>query len=175
MRARRTALIVGTGLFLLSMAPVFVRGSPPFLLQLTASEPKGLYRLRPLPQPLTRGTLVTLRVPPHVAELVFTNGWLPRSWHGAEVFLVKPIAGLPGDTSCVDEQGVTVNGVWQGPVYRALGGVVLPALRGCWTLQPDQVLLLSTTTDRSFDGRYFGPVPRDALLREAVPVWTWED
>jgi type IV secretory pathway protease TraF len=142
--------------------------------QLTPSEPRGLYWLRPVPDTLTPGMLVTLRVPPNVAELVFGNGWLPRPWHGAEVFLLKPIAALAGDTFCVEENGVRINGAWQGPVYRELGGVVLPALRGCWTLQPGQVFLLSTHIVNSFDGRYIGVVSRDALLQQAVPLYTWE-
>jgi type IV secretory pathway protease TraF len=146
----------------------------PFLLQMTDSEPRGLYRLLPLPDRLTRGTLVTLSVPPSVAALVFEHGWLPRHWHGAETVLVKPVAALEGDEFCVDEAGVSINRIWQAPVYRELGGVTLPVLRGCWTLQPDQVLLLSTKLPSSFDGRYLGVVHRDVLQQQAVPFWIWE-
>jgi len=170
----RWPLYLSAAILLLVLAPALFGFSPPLLLQLTASEPRGVYWLRTLPDPLPHGALVTLRVPPHVAELVFAHGWLPRSWNGAEVFLVKPVAALEGDTFCVEDNGVTVNGVWQGPVYRELGGVVLPELRGCWTLQPDQVLLLSTTIQNSFDGRYMGVVHRDVLQQQAVPLWTWE-
>jgi type IV secretory pathway protease TraF len=159
---------------LLVLAPKLFGFSPPLLWQYTPSEPKGLYWLRPLPDTLTPGMLVTLPVPPNVAELVFSNGWLPRSWHGAEVVLVKPIAGLAGDTFCVSEHGIEVNDVWLGPVYGELGGVALPKLRGCWPIQADQVLLVSSKLPNAFDGRYIGVVHRDALLREAGPLWTWE-
>ena len=170
----RGLMYVGAGLLLLlSVTPKVCGVSPPFLLQATPSEPKGLYWLRPLPETLAPGMLVTLSVPPSVAELVFDHGWLPRAWHGADVVLLKPVAGLTGDVYCVSDAGVTVNGVWAGPVYRELGGVTLPELRGCRVVHEDQVLLLSPLP-ASFDSRYFGVVSRDALLREAVPLWIWE-
>jgi len=170
----RWPIYLGTAILLVSLAPVIGRFSPPLLLQLTPSEPRGVYWLRALPESLTPGMLVTLRVPSHVATLVFDHGWLPRSWHGADTVLVKPVAAVAGDEFCVGEHGVWINGTWQGPVYRELGGVVLPVLRGCWTVQPDQVLLLSTRIPNSLDGRYMGVVHRDALLRQAVPLWTWD-
>jgi conjugative transfer signal peptidase TraF len=171
---RRLPLYLGGMILLLCLAPMLLGFQPLFLLQVTPSEPQGLYWLRPLPETLAPGMLVTLAVPAHVAELVFSNGWLPRAWHGAEVVLLKPVAGLAGDTFCIDAEGVTLNGVWQGPVYRELGGVPLPELRGCWTLTAGQVLLLSPTLRNAFDSRYFGVVSRDALDRLAVPLWTWE-
>jgi type IV secretory pathway protease TraF len=171
---RRVVFALGAGLLLLVLAPRLFGFSPPFLLQLTASEPRGIYWLRPLPDPSTRGMLGTLHVPPSVAELVFKHGWLPRSWHGAETALLKPVAGLPGDTFCVDEHSVTVNGVWQGPVYRELSGVKLPVLRGCWLIQEDHALLISPQLINAFDSRYFGPVPRDMLLKAAQPLWKWD-
>lgn len=164
---------LAASLTLLVLAPTLVGFQPPFLLQATPSEPQGIYRLRSLQDPLRRGMLVTLSVPPSVTELVFNHGWLPRSWNGAETVLLKPVAGLAGDTFCVSDTGVTVNGVWVGPVYRELGGVTLPELRGCWAVDMDQVVLLSPLPT-SFDSRYFGVVSRDALQREAVPFWIWE-
>jgi conjugative transfer signal peptidase TraF len=170
----RGLMYVGAGLLLLlSVTPTLFGVSPPFLLQATPSEPQGIYRLRSLQDPLQRGMLVTLHVPPSVAGLVFDHGWLPRSWNGAETVLLKPVAGLVGDTFCVSDAGVTFNDIWVGPVYRELGGVTLPELRGCWVVDADQVVLLSALP-ASFDSRYFGVVSRDALQREAVPLWIWE-
>jgi conjugative transfer signal peptidase TraF len=166
-------LYLGIGLLLLDLAPTLGGFAPPLLLQMTPSEPTGVYWLSPLPPTLTRGMLITLPVPPQVQDLVFSHDWLPRSWHGAEVRLVKPVAALEGDLVCVDDAAVFVNGHAQGPVYRQLGGVDLPVIRGCWTLQADEVFLLSTAIPNSLDGRYFGLLTRTDLHRTAVPLLTW--
>ena len=172
-RFPRWPFVVAAAVASLTAVILLYDWSPPFLLQMTDSEPKGIYRLRPLPDVLWPGILVTLDVPSSVGEWIFEQGWLPRRWNGKAPVLVKPVAGLPGDAYCVRDAGVWVNGVWRGPVYRELGGVVLPQLRGCWVVAKDQVLLLNTRVNNSLDSRYFGVVQRAALQRWAVPLWTW--
>jgi type IV secretory pathway protease TraF len=42
-----------------------------------------------------------------------------------------------------------------------------------YPLQPGEALLMSDYSAWSFDGRYFGPIPK-ALIQSVVrPVWTW--
>jgi type IV secretory pathway protease TraF len=169
----RWPIYLGVSVLLLTAIPTLLHVQPPLLLQLTGSEPPGVYCLRPLPAVLTTGLLVTLPVPPSVEDLVFGQGWLPRSWMGAEVVLVKTIAALAGDAVCLDDTGVWINGVWQASVSRELGGVALPVIRGCWTLADGEVFLFSKHLDRAFDGRYWGLSSRTQLQRVAVPLWTW--
>jgi conjugative transfer signal peptidase TraF len=172
-RVPRWPLYLGLGLLLLVLSPTLFGFQPPLLLQLTGSEPRGVYWLRALPEALSRGTLVTLGVPDAVADLVFRQGWLPRSWMRADVVLVKSIAALEGDTVCIADAGVFIHGEHVGPVFRELGGIELPVLRGCWTLAAGGVFLFSNRHDHAFDGRYFGVVHRDILQRVAVPLLTW--
>jgi conjugative transfer signal peptidase TraF len=159
------ASCLALGLCLLYATPSFLR----LMWQSTPSEPQGLYRLRSLPPTLRRDMLVTFPVPASVADLVYAQGWLPQGW-----LLMKAVAALEGDLVCIHEEGVYVNGAWQAPVYRELGGVALPVLRGCWTLQADEVFLLSTKIPNSLDGRYFGLSQRTDLSFVAQPLWTWE-
>jgi type IV secretory pathway protease TraF len=159
---------------LLVLSPSLFGFKPPLLVQLTPSERRGVYGLRPLPPTLTRGMLVTLPVPASVADLVYAHGWLPRTLARARVLLVKPVGAIRGETVCVQEEGVFLNGTWQAPVYRALRGVTLPVIRGCWTLGEGEVFLLSTRLANAFDGRYFGVLSLAHLDRWAVPLWTWE-
>jgi conjugative transfer signal peptidase TraF len=137
--------------------------------QLTPSEPQGLYRLRSLPQTLSPGMFVTLPVPATVANLIYTHHWLPPG-----VPLLKAVAAIEGDTVCIQDDGVWINGTWQAPVFRELGGVALPVLRSCWTLGANEVFLLSTTIPNSMDGRYFGVLSHRDLSSIAVPLVTWE-
>jgi type IV secretory pathway protease TraF len=49
----------------------------------------------------------------------------------------------------------------------------LAAWPGCRVLRRDEVFLFAAGNVASFDSRYFGPVGREAILGEAVPLWTW--
>jgi type IV secretory pathway protease TraF len=171
----RWPLYLGATIMLLVTSPTLFGFRPPLLWQLTPSEPRGLYLLWPLPDVLRPGMLVTLPVPPAVAELVFEHGWLPRSWHGAEVLLVKPVAAVAGDDLCLYDDGVWINDIFRAPIYRALGGVTLPVIRGCWMLKDDELFVMSTSVPNSFDGRYFLFIHRSQLRSMAVPLWIWED
>ncbi|RVC82503.1 S26 family signal peptidase, partial [Mesorhizobium sp. M2A.F.Ca.ET.046.02.1.1] len=39
-------------------------------------------------------------------------------------------------------------------------------------LTKDEVFLLGNETNRSFDSRYFGPVPAQKIIGRLVPLWT---
>src|SRR5262249_55820044 len=119
---------------------------PPLLLNLTPSVPPGLYLVTPCPT-VTRGLLVVLAPPPSVAALLVARGYL-----APQTPLLKPVAALPGETVCVQDDGVFIQGNLVAPV--AAGdhlGRPLPRWRGCVTLGADEVLPLSTWHPRSFD------------------------
>jgi conjugative transfer signal peptidase TraF len=131
-------------------------------LNLSPSVPLGLYLLRRVPAPLERGMLVVFPVPPSVQ--LWWSRWLP---------LLKPIAGLPGDTVCVWAQTFLVNGRSFGPVLtESSDGRPVPRLDGCFTVAPDAVIVASDTP-RSLDSRYFGAVPIAQLEGVATPLLTW--
>ena len=49
-------------------------------------------------------------------------------------------------------------------------GRPLPWWRGCRRLAAGETLLLNTPAN-SFDGRYFGPVGKQAIVGKAVQLW----
>jgi conjugative transfer signal peptidase TraF len=130
-------------------------------LNVSPSVPLGLYRLHAISAHLQRGTLVVLPVPASVQA--WQSRWRP---------LLKPVAGLPGDTVCVSDEGLWINARWYGPVLTEAAGLPLPRIRGCFTVGPSEVVLASEAP-RSLDSRYFGVVSITDLSAMATPWLTW--
>src|SRR5262245_61715642 len=100
-------------------------------LNVEPSVPYGLYQLAPVPQSLTHGMLVVLPVPTTV-----------QAFHAGYAPLLKPIAGLPGDTVCSQDHGLSVNGAEFGLVYETVQGESLPHIpEGCQVVPPAHVFL----------------------------------
>ena len=158
--ARRTwsSLVLGGLVLAAVVSPRWVR------LHLSPSVPYGLYRLTALGAPLARGTLVVLPVLACV-----------QPWHNRWVPLLKPIAGLPGDTVCHRDHTLFVNGADFGQVLREAHGQSLPQIaEGCLVVQPGHVLLASAVPG-SLDGRSCGMPAVSTLTARATPLLTWRE
>jgi conjugative transfer signal peptidase TraF len=131
-------------------------------LNLSPSLPSGLYRLAAVHAPLTRGTLVVLPVPRSL-----------RPWHPAWVPLLKPVAGVAGDTVCHLDHTLYVNSVDFGPVYPEAHGKPLPQMgTGCFVV-PEAYIFLASPAPKSLDSRYCGLVAVASLTARAMPLLTW--
>jgi conjugative transfer signal peptidase TraF len=168
-RTTRPFIVIGVaGALVLAMRLAWPVLGVTLLINATASEPYGLYRIRPRPA-YTRGTLVLFPVPASVASLVSERGWLARG-----LPLLKGVGAIPGDRVCVSDDSVTVNGERVGPVFdRDSAGRPLPVIRGCETVGAGHFWPLSRYTEKSFDGRYMGALPLAVIIGEAAPVWTF--
>ncbi len=169
-RRPRTALaltLFGLGLIgLATLANSVLWGPAPWLVwNASASAPVGLYRV--LPGNAVRGDLVLVRTPCSVRQLAAERGYLPQN-----VPLVKRVAAQGGDVVCAAGDVISVNGLAVAQrLARDRLGRPLPAWIGCQTLEPDDVFLLMEDVTGSFDGRYFGPVPRAAIIGRLAPLW----
>jgi type IV secretory pathway protease TraF len=113
---------------------------------LTDSEPRGLY-LQTTGSP-TRGHMVQLRP------------------------LIKHIAGLPGDTVQVTPQGSYINGhLWPNSAPPTDTHGYIPFRFGTYKLAPGQYWVLAPGP-LSWDSRFLGPVPWDAIAFDIKPLWT---
>lgn len=175
---RRLVLILwgiaaGTGLLVVAARE---RG---FLWVATASVPRGLWRATP--GRLDHGAVVVL-CPPNERRFQAAReaGYVPGGWcPGNLPPFVKPVAALPGDTVELSAEGVRVNG---GPILA--NSRPLPSTNGTAALRPmpagrytvgaDEVWLVSEYHPRSWDSRYYGPVPIRNVTAVAQPVWTIE-
>ncbi len=161
--SRTVAVISVLAVLALAIGP-----RPPRLIwNATASAPVGLYRVE-YGSALAKGSLVLAVLPPRLAALAATRGYLP-----VHVPLVKPIAALPGDRVCREAEAVSINGI---QIARSLARDThlrpLPRWQGCITLHPGEVFLLNPHVADSFDGRYFGAVPASSILGNLEPIWT---
>lgn len=130
----------------------------------SASAPVGLYLLTHA-EP-RRSDLVLVNAPPGAAKLAAERGYLP-----ANVPLVKRIVGLSGDHICAETTSIVINGkVAAKRLLSDSHGRQMPVWSGCRDLG-DEVFLLMTDVPSSFDSRYFGPVPRVAVLGKLTPLW----
>jgi conjugative transfer signal peptidase TraF len=131
----------------------------------SASVPIGFYVARPVRE-LAVGDLVIVRPPNHIAHFAAERGYL-----GSGVPMLKHVAALSGSRVCREGALVTVADVRVRARRSDRLGRALPSWSGCRTVRADEVLLLNPAAPDSFDGRYFGPLPRSTMIARAVPVW----
>lgn len=113
------------------------------------------------------GTIAAVRLPADVAALAHA-----RSYLASNAILLKPVVATHGSRVCRWAHVVLVDGRLLGHAksYDAAARP-LPRWDGCVTLSAGDLFLLSTVPG-SFDGRYFGVLRRDAVVEQAIPLWT---
>jgi conjugative transfer signal peptidase TraF len=159
-----TGLVAGVVLIAASTLPWPLR----LVYNRSESEPLGWYLIRPVGA-LQLHDLVVARLPETTATLADKRRYLP---HGVPI--LKEIGALEEQIVCVREDIVSINGASVARVRERDGaGRQLDAWIGCRPLAADEIFLLGRHSEASFDGRYFGPVTRDAVIGVAVPLWTW--
>ena len=157
---QRAALIgLGIGALLGTIAhPPKVR----LLWNTSASVAIGLYLIKP-GATLEVGDMVAARAPEGARQLAALRGYLPSG-----VPLVKRVAATNGSEVCALRARILVDGrTVAHRRTRDARGRAMPWWTGCRRLQPGEFLLVNRAA-ASFDGRYFGPVDRSAILGKAV-------
>jgi conjugative transfer signal peptidase TraF len=179
-RRRRT---LARGGLLLVLAPVFFAAlhdprALSFRLNTSPSLPLGLYRLERA-RPLARGAFVLACPPLFAASLALARGYLPPgSCPGGVQPLGKLLLALPGDVVSLTPAQILVNG---RPLPSSRSVAIDSAGRplahfpfGSYRVGRDDLWLFSPHP-RSFDCRYFGPVPRLHLRGTLTPLWIARD
>ena len=77
--------------------------------------------------------------------------------------LIKPVVAWPGDLVSVSASGISVNGRLlsnSAPIERdSKGHELRPFAGGEYRVGPKELWVVSSFSPRSFDSRYFGPIP----------------
>ncbi len=147
-----------------------------FRLNLTPSEPLGLWRIVPLDRHAAVGDLVFICPPAGEASAFgIERGYFRRGLcDGGVAPLIKTVAATAGARVEVDAN-VAIDGV-------RLPRSSLSAIDGRgrslspWSggVVPPGHLFLHSTFAGSYDSRYFGPVPEAGLLGLARPVFVFD-
>jgi len=167
-RRQRRLLVVAASAVLLTAMAAFAPWSAWLIYNPSDSAPHGWYAQRPV-RALRPGTPVFARLPADAARLAHRRGYLPR-----HLPILKRIGATGGWHVCMRGGLVRIDGRAVALTRRRDGaGRPLAAWPGCRVLRRDEVFLFAAGNVASFDSRYFGPVGREAILGEAVPLWTW--
>lgn len=147
-------------------ASAVVHVTPRLLWNETASVPVGLYRVRP-GSVLHVGDIAAIGLPDRLALLLAKRGYLPFG-----VPLLKPVAALPEQDVCRVKNTISIDGAPAGDALDSdHRGRPLPVWQGCHRLSPGEIFVMNPAEPRSLDGRYFGPLPANAVIGRAVPLW----
>lgn len=147
----------------------------------TKSYPSGLYKLvTTSPDSISQGDLVMAC--PGDSELqkeARQRGYIPYGLGcpGGFAPLIKKAVALPGDSVVVSQDHIQVNGKAIKNTNRLDAdsqGRAMPGLPDSGEVKDGQVWLVSDYASRSWDSRYFGPLPLDNIQGRVYPVWTFE-
>lgn len=175
MRRRRVLLLLtSAGVVMSGLAATAYIGS--YRLNLTPSEPLGLWRIEALQRPVAIGDLVFICPPETSAiEEARVRGYLRRGLcAGGFAPLIKTVAALPGqhvditDHVAIDGRSLPASTVRDRD---GEGRALTPDPAG---IVPPHHLFLHSPFASSYDSRYFGPVPDSGLLGLAQPVLTFD-
>lgn len=173
---RRRVLLFLAGLGVMIAAPAAIAYFGGFRLNLTPSEPLGLWRIVTLQRRVEAGDLVFI-CPPATAsfEEARRRGYVRRGLCPSGFApLIKTVAALPGQHIEIGAN-VTVDGrLLPSSLVRASDGEGRPITPFKTGIVPLRNLFLHSSFASSYDSRYFGPVPETGLLGLARPVFTFE-
>lgn len=152
-------------------------------LNLTPSLPLGVYRTSD--GAIQPGAVVLACLPDAVAGLAAQRGYIARGrpmdaervCPGGTEPIGKVVLAVAGDTVEVREAGLQVNGhriPRSGRFPKDSFGRPVPRIaEGVHVVRAGDLWLIATIHRRSFDSRYFGPVPTTNVLSAVRPVWVW--
>lgn len=175
-RAKRLSSLLGIPLILLGLLAITIKHLP-FLLNITPSMPMGIYHINQVTH-IRRGEDVVVCLPDAIAQVGLNNHYIHASHEcssGAEP-LLKQVIALPGDQVWVTEHHMIVNGM----IYAAFrlsrspeGHVVKSWIKPGHYVAQGYWLYGQTEPYLSWDSRYYGGVPKRAIIKTVKPVWVY--
>jgi conjugative transfer signal peptidase TraF len=178
-REKRRVILGITGAVAGAFAIVAGCHSAGLWINTTDSMPMGLWR-QAADQAARPGDVVLLCLPPTPAtELGQARGYIaPGPCPTGQEILLKPIAAGAGEVVTVSPSGVSVDGrpiANSAQLTRDSQGRHLPAYpAGTYRVPAGEIWLVSPHNPRSFDSRYFGPIPASLVRSTVRPVWVFD-
>jgi conjugative transfer signal peptidase TraF len=175
--AMRELTAIGVGIFVAAWVLVGVGKAFGVLVANTDSAaPAGVYRVTS--GRFHRGDLVAACLPVAISQVGLARGYLRTGPCAGNAEPVGKIAGaLPSDTVVIERDGVTINGrrIPHSAIASrdSAGRPLVHVPFGRYTVAADQVWLFGFHDRRSWDARYFGPVPLGSVRGTLAPVLAW--
>jgi conjugative transfer signal peptidase TraF len=163
------------GAILIALLAAAARTDGLIFVATDSSCPIGIYHV--VHQPPARGELVKACLPEAIASYGMARGYLASGEcpNGAEP-VIKVIGALAGDRVDLLPEEIRVNGTAlpqsSTRMRDSRGRAVRTLPRGSYETTADDVWLFGLHDARSWDSRYFGPVPVNAVLGAVEPVFT---
>lgn len=159
----------------LAIAPL--AGWMGFRVNWTSSMPVGLY-LKTTPE-LAAGSRVLVCLPSEVAAIGRSRGYLPAgSCPDGSSPILKQILALPGDHVDLRRGSLAVNGheIDHSEIRTSdtLGRELEHVAFGSRTVRDGELWVVGSNHQRSWDSRYFGPIPIESVIGGARPLATIE-
>lgn len=172
---RRVVTVLAASLFLVgALSATAVLGG--FRLNLTPSEPLGLWRIEQTNRAMTVGDMVFVCPPmtPLFAQ-ARRRLYLARGLcQGGVAPMIKIVAALPGQRVEIG-QNVSIDGTpLVSSTVRYFDGAGRPLEPYAGGVVPKDTLYLHSPFKSSYDSRYFGPMPTSGLLGLALPILTFD-
>jgi conjugal transfer pilin signal peptidase TrbI len=103
---------------------------------------------------------------------VFTAGLRMQPFFRPDLLVVKRLVGIPGDRVVVGTDVTTVNGAVVGEGLDLAATLKRPPedFHADFTVPEGTYFILGDTRD-SYDSRYWGPLPAEALRGRAYGLW----
>lgn len=144
----------------------------------TDSLPMGLYRS--VSGTPTKGALVSICLPDDLAAIAKERGYgRPGHCPGGLAPLLKQVVAMSGDTVSVTDMGLTVNGIEIPNTARirhdSQGREVPMVDSGVYRDGNSEIWLIANHSTRSWDSRYFGPLPLGRVQSVMKPLITWSN
>ncbi|WP_051861797.1 S26 family signal peptidase [Ferrovum myxofaciens] len=166
--------LLSMGLIIASAQVAYLSG---WRINLTESEPLGIYQLEPVHGKVNRGALVEFCPPVFVTPERFPF-YMRGTCPGGGMPMFKTVAGIPGDRVRVNMDGVWINGQRLRFSQQVAGSIKFPKVRlphqqGDFVLGKDEYWIYGSGASpglaaQSFDSRYWGTVTRSMIYGSAV-------
>ncbi|NLS21269.1 conjugative transfer signal peptidase TraF [Rhizobium sp. P40RR-XXII] len=147
-----------------------------YRLNLTPSEPLGLWRIERPDRLIEVGDLVFICPPVNpLFEKARQRGYLRHGLcAGGFAPLIKTVAALPGQRVEIGESVVIDGHLLARSVVLKTDGEGRAITSYLGGVVPPGTLFLHSSFASSYDSRYFGPIPGAGLLGLARPIFTYD-
>lgn len=171
-RRRALTMLVG-GVVVMAVIAV-LGGFGGLRINLTPSEPLGLWQIVPLDRPVAIGDLVFICAPPGpVSAFGVERGYFRRgSCPGGAGPLIKTVAALAGSHIEIGTDVVIDGAALPRSKLILRDGAGRPLTPWTGGIVPAGQIFVHSPFAGSYDSRYFGPIPDAGLLGLASPILT---